>query len=43
MPLVPRAKCDGNRHPFFAYDVNYLIDNKAGIVVDAEGTRQPDR
>jgi transposase len=25
--------------PFFAYDVNYLIDNKAGIIVDAEGTR----
>src|SRR4029078_1042150 len=26
-------------HPFFAYDANYLIDNKAGIIVDAEGTR----
>jgi transposase len=26
-------------NPFFAYDVNYLIDNKAGIIVDAEGTR----
>jgi hypothetical protein len=25
--------------PFFAYDVNYLIDNKAGIILDAEGTR----
>jgi transposase len=25
--------------PFFAYDVNYLIDNKVGIIVDAEGTR----
>jgi hypothetical protein len=25
--------------PFFAYDVNYLIDNKTGIIVDAEGTR----
>jgi transposase len=25
--------------PFFAYDVNYLIDNQAGIIVDAEGTR----
>jgi transposase len=24
--------------PFFAYDANYLIDNKAGIIVDAEGT-----
>jgi transposase len=26
-------------HPFFAYDANYLIDNKTGIIVDAEGTR----
>ncbi len=26
-------------NPFFAYDANYLIDNKAGIIVDAEGTR----
>ena len=25
--------------PFFAYDANYLIDIKAGIIVDAEGTR----
>ncbi len=25
--------------PFFAYDVNYLIDNKTGIIIDAEGTR----
>lgn len=25
--------------PFFAYDANYLIDNKAGITLDAEGTR----
>jgi transposase len=25
--------------PLFAYDANYLIDNKAGIIVDAEGTR----
>jgi IS5 family transposase len=25
--------------PFFAYDANYLIDNRAGIIVDAEGTR----
>jgi hypothetical protein len=24
---------------FFAYDANYLIDNKAGIIIDAEGTR----
>jgi hypothetical protein len=26
-------------NPFFAYDANYLIDNKVGIIVDAEGTR----
>jgi transposase len=25
--------------PLFAYDANYLIDNKAGIIIDAEGTR----
>jgi hypothetical protein len=25
--------------PFFAYDANYLIDNKAGIILDADGTR----
>jgi len=25
--------------PFFAYDANYLIDNKFGVIVDAEGTR----
>lgn len=25
--------------PFFAYEANYLIDNKLGIIVDAEGTR----
>ena len=25
--------------PFFAYNANYLIDNKAGIIIDAEGTR----
>jgi transposase len=24
--------------PFFAYDANYLLDNKAGVIVDAEGT-----
>src|SRR6201998_1492804 len=28
-----------NTDPFFAYDVNYLIDNHAGIIVDAEGPR----
>jgi hypothetical protein len=25
--------------PFFAYDANHLIDNKAGIILDAEGSR----
>ena len=25
--------------PFFAYDANYLIDNKVGSILDAEGTR----
>ncbi len=25
--------------PIFAYDANYLIDNKLGIIVNAEGTR----
>jgi hypothetical protein len=25
--------------PHFAYDANYLIDNKFGIIIDAEGTR----
>jgi hypothetical protein len=25
--------------PFFTYDANYLIDNNAGIIVDAEGSR----
>ena len=25
--------------PLFAYDANYLIDNKAGIILDAVGTR----
>jgi transposase len=25
--------------PIFAYDANYLVDNKLGIIVDAEGTR----
>jgi transposase len=28
-----------NTEAFFAYEANYLIDNKAGIIVDAEGTR----
>ena len=27
--------------PFFAYDANYLIDNKVGIIIDAEGARVP--
>jgi len=26
-------------NPIFAYEANYLIDNKAGIILDAEGTR----
>jgi hypothetical protein len=25
--------------PFFVYDANYLIDNKFGIILDADGTR----
>ena len=25
--------------PLFVYDANYLIDNKLGVIVDAEGTR----
>jgi transposase len=33
--VVARKSTD----PFFAYDANYLIDNKVGIIVDAEGTR----
>ncbi len=28
-----------NTRAFFAYDANYLIDNKLGVIVDAEGTR----
>ena len=32
---VARAGLD----PFFAYDANYLIDNKVGIILDAAGTR----
>jgi transposase len=27
-----------NMRPFFAYDANYLIDHKLGVIVDAEGT-----
>ena len=26
--------------PFFAYDAKYLIDNKAGIIIDAVGTAE---
>lgn len=29
----------GKMRPFFAYDANYLIDNKLGVIVDAEGSR----
>ena len=37
----PQASWVGRKDikPFFAYDANYLIDNKAGVIVDAEGTR----
>ncbi len=37
----PQAAWVGKKsmRPFFAYDANYLIDNKLGIIVDAEGTR----
>ena len=36
----PQAAWVEGRAPIrFAYDANYLIDNKAGIIVDAEGTR----
>jgi hypothetical protein len=36
----PQATWVGRKgvDPFFAYDANYLIDNKAGVIVDAEGT-----
>jgi hypothetical protein len=27
--------CKESTDPFFAYDPNYLIDKKAGIIVDA--------
>ena len=29
--------------PFFAYDANYLIDNKVGIIIDAVGIKQTER
>jgi len=37
----PQAAWVGRKgvDPFFAYDENYLIDKKAGVIVDAEGTR----
>jgi hypothetical protein len=31
--------CEAGPRPFFAYDANYLIDNKAGIIIDAAGSR----
>jgi hypothetical protein len=39
--IDPQATCVARPgvDPFFAYDANYLIDNKAGIILDAEGTR----
>ena len=33
--VAPRARA----RPLFTYDANYLIDNKLGVIVDAEGTR----
>jgi len=33
--VAPRAMV----RPLFTYDANYLIDNKLGVIVDAEGTR----
>jgi hypothetical protein len=36
---LPKPDVFQSTDPFFAYDANYLIDNKAGIIVDAEGTR----
>ena len=37
----PQASWVGRKDikPFFAYDANYLIDNKAGVIVDGQGTR----
>lgn len=37
----PQASWVGRKDvkPFFAYDANYLIDNKVGVIIDAEGTR----
>src|SRR4029450_12406059 len=37
----PQAAWVARKGPdtFFAYDANYLIDNRVGIIVDAEGTR----
>ena len=32
--VAPRARA----RPLFTYDANYLIDNKLGVIVDAEGT-----
>ena len=31
--------CRPGVDPFFACDANYLIDNKAGFILDAEGSR----
>lgn len=40
-PTDPQAAWVTRRglDPCFAYDANYLVDNHAGIIVDAEGTR----
>ena len=31
--------CEARPRPILAYDANYLIDNKAGIIIDAAGSR----
>lgn len=38
-PQATWATKNQKLRPGFVYDVNYLIDNKLGIIVDAEGTR----
>ena len=42
-PQAAWAARKNNRSFFRFYDANYLIDNKAGIIVDAGLSRQPDR
>ncbi|MBT4717993.1 MAG: transposase, partial [Rhodospirillaceae bacterium] len=38
-PLATWIAPRGMARPLFTYDANYLIDNKIGVIVDAEGTR----